>query len=188
MEVGKTLYVTERGQWRAWLEKNHDTENEIWLVFYRKSSGKPRLPYNDAVEEALCFGWIDSTVKSIDEERLAQRFSPRRSGSPVSEMNKERIRRLVGQGKMTAPGLETVRRDLDDLAEKEKSPAIAPDILDALKGDPGIWKNFQGFPDSYKRIRIGWIEGARKRPNEFRKRLDYFLRMTAKNKRYGMVQ
>ena len=80
MQITKTLYVIERYEWRAWLAKHHDTEKDIWLIYYKKQSGEPRIPYNDAVEEALCFGWIDSTVKGIDENKYAQRFSPRKKG------------------------------------------------------------------------------------------------------------
>lgn len=105
MKVGKTLYVTNREKWREWLEKFHHKEKEIWLVFYRKDSGKVSIHYNDAVEEALCFGWIDSIEKGIDHERIAQRFTPRKSKSQWSETNKERVRRLIKEGKMTPAGL-----------------------------------------------------------------------------------
>jgi len=193
MILGKTLYVTKRREWRAWLSKHHDTEKEIWLVYYRKDSGKPRIPYNHAVEEALCYGWIDSTLKKIDQESFAQRFSPRRPASKLSEMNKERIRRLIARKKMTAAGLSAIQHVFDPTSVKigERSSTrltVAPDILKALKDDAQTWKNFQRFPASYKRIRIGWIEGTRKRPGEFKKRLRYFLKMTGQNKRFGMVQ
>src|SRR2546430_14462536 len=96
MEIGKTLRVTTRKAWRAWLEKNHARKKEIWLVYATKQSGKGRVPYSDAVEEALCFGWIDGVMKSIDANYFAQRFSPRRSAkSPLSETNKERVRRMI---------------------------------------------------------------------------------------------
>ena len=101
MELGKTLYVTDRKKWRSWLAKNHNKEKDIWLIYYRKSSGKKRIPYNDAVEEALCYGWIDSIQKRIDEEKFAQRFSPRKPNSVLSQMNKERIHKLIEQKKMT---------------------------------------------------------------------------------------
>ena len=94
MEIGKTLYVTKAAEWCRWLKKNHASEPEIWLVFHTKASGKASIPYNDAVEEALCFGWIDSIVKKHGPESRAQRFSPRRPKSPLSEMNKARVRRL----------------------------------------------------------------------------------------------
>jgi uncharacterized protein YdeI (YjbR/CyaY-like superfamily) len=184
MNLGKTLYVTNRNDWRSWLAKNHDKEKEIWLVYYRKSSGKPRIPYNDAVEEALCHGWIDSIVKRVDDERFAQRFTPRRPKSVLSELNKERIRRLIASKRMTSKGLDAVSHAFD----KKYKFTIAPDILKALKQEREVWKNFQKFPSSYKRIRISWIETARTRPNIFNQRLKYFLKMTAKNKKYGMVQ
>lgn len=194
MKVGETLYVTNRKQWRAWLAKHHKTKKEIWLVYYRKDSGKPRIPYNDAVEEALCYGWIDSTNKKIDAESTAQRYSPRRKGSPVSPMNKERIRRLIAKEKMTRAGMESIGHELtEDLkktsaSDQLKAYHLPDDILDALKADPIVWKNFQAFPETYKRIRVGWIEGARHRQEEFAKRLRYFVKMTGKNKRFGMVQ
>ena len=187
MELGKTLYVTNRKQWRSWLVKNHNKEKEIWLVYYRKSSGKKRIPYNDAVEEALCYGWIDGIVKGIDEERFAQRFTPRRSDSSLSQLNKERIYKLIEQKKMTAKGLNAVKH-VFDLSSKNSKCIIQNDIFRLLKEDKETWENFQKFPESYKRIRIEWIEGARTRPELFNKRLKYFLNMTAKNKRYGMMR
>jgi uncharacterized protein YdeI (YjbR/CyaY-like superfamily) len=190
MELGETLYVTTRTEWRSWLKEHHTTEKGIWLVYYKKHTGKPRIPYNDAVEEALCYGWIDSTVKKLDDERFAQRFTPRKQGSKsskLSETNKARIHRLVKQQKMTAAGLAAVKHLLDDPSENAEF-IIAPDILDALQKDKTTWENFQQFPDSYKRIRIGWIEMARTRPQIFEQRLRYFITMTGKNKRFGMVQ
>ena len=106
--VTQTLYVHRVADWRAWLRKHHKTSREIWLIYYRKSSGKPRISYNDSVEEALCFGWIDSIQKKIDDDRLAQRFTPRRPGSKTSEMNKARARRLVRERRMTPAGLAVI--------------------------------------------------------------------------------
>jgi len=193
MNIGKTLYVKNREQWRAWLKKYHAAKDEIWLIYYKKDSGKQRIPYNNAVEEALCFGWIDSIVKGIDKERFTQRFSPRQNGSVWSPMNKECVRRLFKQRKMTPSGMAKLDRSFQALMRKSKGRAkeklaIAPDILKALKRDNIVWKNFQKFPESYKSIRIGWIDGSRRRPEFFKKRLQYFLKMTAKNKRFGMVQ
>ena len=179
----ETVYVRDRAEWRAWLGEHHAKEKEIWLVYYRKASGKPRIPYNDAVEEALCFGWIDSQQKSIDEERYAQRFSPRKPGSPWSEMNKQRLRKLAADGKMTSSGLAAAQGV--PLNEPFRLP---PDIERAIKGDRRTWQNFRKFPESYRRIRIAFIEAARNRPEEFAKRLNYFLRMTAQDKRFGYVK
>jgi uncharacterized protein YdeI (YjbR/CyaY-like superfamily) len=182
MEIGKTLFVTQRSEWRKWLSENHKSEKEIWLIGYRKATGKLSLPYNDAVEEALCFGWIDSTVKKLDAERNAQRYTPRRPNSSFSEMNKERVRRLIIAGLMTPSGLVVV----GDLWTENFT--IADDILQALKANAQVWQNFNSFPESYRRIRVGWIEGARKRPADFEKRLKYFIKMTAVNKQFGMLK
>lgn len=95
MEITQTLYVHQVSYWRRWLKKNHNATREIWLVYYKKASGKPRIAYNDAVDEALCFGWIDSTVKKLDQDRFCQRFTPRKPGSPCSEMNKARAHRMI---------------------------------------------------------------------------------------------
>jgi len=95
VKVGKTLYAKSRKEWRAWLSKHHRAAPEIWLVYYKKHSGKPRIPYNHAVEEALCYGWIDGIVKPIDAVRWTQRFSPRRSTSRLSAMNRERTTRSL---------------------------------------------------------------------------------------------
>jgi len=143
MEIGKTLYVTNRKEWRSWLAKNYNKEKEIWLVYYRKSSGKPRIPYNDAVEEALCYGWIDSNLKGINEEKFAQRFSPRKQASTLSEANKERIRQLIKQKKMTAAGLNAVAKVFNLSKDRAEQLTIAPDVLKALKADKQAWENFQ---------------------------------------------
>jgi uncharacterized protein YdeI (YjbR/CyaY-like superfamily) len=183
MEIGKTLRVTTRKAWRVWLEKNHAKKNEIWLVYATKQSGHARIPYNDAVEEALCFGWIDGVMKKIDANYFAQRFSPRRSTtSQLSETNKERVRRLIRAGFMTPTGLEKIR---DRMSERF---VPAPDIIAALKRDPTAWKNFQRFPKWYQRVRLGWLDASRGRREIFEARLSYFLKMTAQNKRYGMVK
>lgn len=179
MNIGKTLYATRREQWREWLEKNYDKEKEIWLVQYTKASGKPSLEYYDALDEALCFGWIDSIVKKVDEYGRAQRYSPRRIGSPISELNKHKLRRLIKQGKV----IDTVRAQCKD--ELLKEFVFPKDVLDEIKKDKSAWQNFLKFPKHYKVIRIAFIEGARKRPEEFERRLNNFIKMTSQNKMFG---
>ncbi|MGD0036053.1 MAG: YdeI/OmpD-associated family protein [Bacteroidota bacterium] len=194
MKIGKTFYAANRKQWRSWLAKNHRSEPEIWLVYYKKNSGKPRIPYNDAVEEALCYGWIDSTLKPKDEISYLQRFSPRRKNSKLSEMNKERVRRLIKAKKMTRFGLDIIRHHMENGSNNSKQSTslkkftMPEDILDELKARPLAWKNFKKFPESYKRIRIGWIDASRNHHDYFKKRLQYFLKMTEKNKMFGMVR
>lgn len=182
MELGKTLYASDRKTWHSWLAKHHKNEKEIWLVYYKKNSEKKSISYNDAVEEALCYGWIDSTVKKIGEESRAQRFTPRRENSQWSEMNKERARRLINAGKMTKAGLAKIKDNLDEKF------VVSEDILKELKQDSLVWNNFAKFPLSYKRIRIGYLDDSRKRPEEFKKRLIYFIKMTRQNKQFGMIK
>lgn len=180
LDESKLLNATSRAEWRAWLEEHYKFDKEIWLVFYKKHTGKPRIPYNEAVEEALCFGWIDSTVRGIDAERYAQRFSLRRPKSEYSQANKERLRELVKQGKVVDDVLAT----LGNLLEEDRFE-IPPDILEAIQANETAWKNFQGFTPGYIRIRVAFIDGARNRPEEFEKRLRYFIQMTEKNKPFG---
>ena len=191
MDVGRTLYVKDRKQWRAWLSSHHRTSRDIWLIYYTRKSGKARIPYNDAVEEALCYGWIDSLTKPRDQKSWVQRFTPRRKGSILSELNKARVRKLIKSGRMRRYGLDSIRHHL--VVRKKGKPnlkkfVLPKDILESLKSDPVVWKNFVRFSESYKQIRIGWIDGARKRPEILSQRLRYFARMTAKNKKFGMVQ
>jgi len=110
------LYVVSREELRAWLQKNHASKSEIWLVNYKKATGKPSIPYSDALEEAICFGWIDSLERSLDQERYATRFSPRRPRSNWTETNKERARRLIAEGKMTEAGYASLPPDVGNQA------------------------------------------------------------------------
>jgi uncharacterized protein YdeI (YjbR/CyaY-like superfamily) len=127
VKVTRSLYVHRVTDWRAWLRAHHKTRREIWLVYYRKASGKPRISHSDAVDEALCFGWIDSQAAPLDAGRFAQRFTPRRPGSPVSEMNRTRARRLIREKRMTRAGLDA----LGDL--RVRRLVMPPDIRAALR-------------------------------------------------------
>lgn len=173
----KIKYFKNREEWRKWLTNNFETKDEIWFVFPHKSTGEKSILYNDAVEEALCFDWIDSTIKSLDKEHEIQRFTPRNPKSTYSQANKERLKWLL-ENKMIHTKFEKKIHDV--LSE----PFIFPyDIVDKLKKDKIVWENYQRFPDTYKRIRIAYIETARKRPEEFEKRLNHFLSRTKQNKK-----
>jgi len=179
MEITETLYVTTPKAWRVWLKKNYKTEKEIWLIYPHKDSGLARIEYNEAVEQALCFGWIDSIIKNLDQDNSAQRFSPRKPRTKYSQANIERLRYLVTKKmvvKEVALGLENL---LDETF------IIPPDILKKIKANQTAWKNFQNCSDAYIRIRVAFIDGARSRPQEFQKRLRYFIEMTEKNKMIG---
>jgi uncharacterized protein YdeI (YjbR/CyaY-like superfamily) len=181
MEITETLYVADRDAWREWLTEHHATKKEIWLLFPSKTTDKPRISYLDAVEEALCFGWVDGIAKKQDEDFTAQRFTPRRPKSHWTELNKERVRRLIAAGKMTDAGYAV----LPDMSPE--SFQIAEDILAALQEDETVWKNFEAFPDLYKRIRISYIEETRKQPNVFQTRLANFIQKTRANKQFGTM-
>ena len=112
MEIGETLYVTDRDQFRKWLIENHKTRKEIWLVKYKKATKKPSIDYVEAVEEAICFGWIDGFEKGMDAERYAIRFSPRRPKSNWTNTNKDRARRMIAEGRMTSAGRATLPPDV----------------------------------------------------------------------------
>jgi uncharacterized protein YdeI (YjbR/CyaY-like superfamily) len=155
MEITETLYMTLREEWRDWLERNHKTEKEVWLVSCRNFSGKPRLAYNDAAEEAICFGWIDGIEKKIDGMASAQRFTPRKLKSNWSELSKERARQMIERGLMTRAGFAKLGNAL------EAAFQIPDVILKALKADARTWRNFQEFTETYRRVRIGYIEDAR---------------------------
>jgi uncharacterized protein YdeI (YjbR/CyaY-like superfamily) len=175
----KTLYVRNRDEWRTWLEKHATTCDEIFLIYYKKASRKPRIPYEDAVEEALCFGWIDGKVNKLDEERYAQRFTPRKPTSRWSALNIERAEKLIKAGRMTSAGL-TVFRPEQEVAEK---PTRLPATLEQeFKSHADAWKNFRGFPPFYQRMTIAWVASAKK-PETQNKCLRELIAQSRQNKR-----
>src|SRR5437868_8651010 len=191
MKISKTLYVTSRDDWRAWLEKNHETEKEVWLIYYKKHTNQPRIPYDDAVEEALCFGWIDSIVQRIDDERYAQKFTPRKSGSLWSESNKRRIRKLLKEGKMTRAGLAKIGEGVLAAGERSKSARktkelVIPSYLsEALRTNKKAWENFNNLSPSYRRQYVGWIATAKKEETR-KKRLREAIELLVRNEKLGM--
>ena len=170
------FYTSDRAEWRRYLSEHFETSPEIWFVFPMKGSGEKALSYNDAVEEALCFGWIDSTNRKLDELHCIRRFTPRKPGSPYSQPNIERLIWLEARG-MLHPA---VRAEVLPVIRK---PFVFPeDILAALRQDETVWANYQQFSEPYKRIRVAYIDAARRRPEEFHKRLDSFLDKTRRGK------
>lgn len=170
------FYTSNRSEWRAYLEAHFETASEVWFVFPTKDSGEPSLSYNDAVEEALCFGWIDGRAGTLDKKHHIRRFTPRRKGSPYSRPNIERLIWLDKHDRIHPSVRESVR-------ELIREPFVFPtDIIATLKQDETVWKNYQTFSDPYKRIRVAYIDAARKRPEEFRKRLNSFIEKTRAGK------
>lgn len=169
-----------REEFRAWLAAHHATEKVCWVAVKRgKTCETGAFPYLDAVEEALCFGWIDSTLKTLPTGQCVQRFSPRKPRSRWTELNKERCRRLEQLGQMTDAG----RAVLPDMTET--GFVVEPDVLTELQADPIVWANIQGLPDLYRRVRIDTIQSQRKRPQVFRSRLEKFIANTRAGILYG---
>lgn len=179
MEITDTFYAANRQEWRQWLKENYQTADEIWLEYYKKHTGVPSILYNQAVEEALCFGWIDSIRKSIDQDRFAQRFTPRNPESGFSQTNKERLKRLIEQDKVMPDVLDSFS-DVDPEAYE-----FPPDIMAVLQANKQAWENFQRYSAPYQRIRIAYIDWARVRPEEFEKRLNHFIQKTEQDKQFG---
>ena len=174
-----TLYVTGRQEWRRWLAQHFESEREIWLLYPKKSSGKPRISYNDAVEEALCFGWIDSIVRSVDAEHSAQRFTPRNPRSNYSQPNRERLKWLMEQG-LVHPSLHAA------VARIIQEQFVFPiDIMAALQNNQMAWEHWQRFSPAYHRIRVAYVDNARTRPEEFKKRLQNLIKKSSENKQIG---
>lgn len=178
MEITETLYVPTRREWREWLAEHHTSKDQIWLVGYLKASGQPSVPYPDAVEEALCFGWIDSIRKKLDADRFAQRYTPRRTGSGYSQTNKERLAMMIEEGRVN----ESVLGGLDGFAVDYHFP---DDILDALRSNATAWQHFQSFSPAYRRIRVAYVDSARSRGAEFNKRLEHLVRKTEAGRQFG---
>jgi uncharacterized protein YdeI (YjbR/CyaY-like superfamily) len=166
MEMRRTLYVTSREEWRAWLTKHYQSETEVWLIFYKKHTGRPRISYDHAVEEALCFGWIDSIVKRMDDEKFAQKFTPRRDGSRWSALNQRRLRKLLGEGRMTEAGLAKADRVMRGERPRAKPSAgdvgLPRAVKRALMANAKAWKNFRSLTPSRRSAYIRLILDAKK--------------------------
>ena len=181
-----SVHPVTLADWRAWLAANHDRVSGVWLITYKKAAGKPTISYEESVEEALCFGWVDSKGNKLDDERTMLYFAPRQAGSGWSRPNKERIERLIAQGRMTAAGLakiEVAKADgswaLLDAVENLEVPA---DLAAEFDKYPAARANFDAFPRSAKRGILEWIVQA-KRPETRAKRVAETARLAQENVR-----
>lgn len=182
----KDFYAKTRKEWRKWLQKNYDKEYAVWLIFYKKGSNVPTISYEDAVEEALCYGWIDSVPNKIDDKKYKQLFSQRKRKSVWSKINKERIERLIKENLMHEAGLakiEEAKKDgswttIDNIEE-----LIMPDVLrKAFLKNKKALKFFEAFPKSVKKGIYFWIESA-KTPETLKKRITETVTLAQENKR-----
>lgn len=182
------FYPHTRAEWREWLSTNHARSAGVWLVRYKKSSGKPSVDYVEAVEEALCFGWIDSKAKKLDAECNLQWFSPRKAGSVWARSNKERVEKLIAAGLMTPAGMAKIEAAQKDgswnALDAVELLEIPPDLEQALNAHPLARVHFDAFPRSARRMILFWIASA-KRPETRAKRVEETARLAAQNIRSG---
>lgn len=181
----KTVYASDRHQWREWLEKNHRTSLCIWLVYYKIKSGKPSVGYSEAVKEALCFGWIDSKVDSIDKERYQQVFTPRKPKSVWSKLNKQYIEELIAAGLMTEAGLEKIAVAKQDGSWNKldaiEQLIIPGDLKQVLAVNETASQYFESMSNSAKKNILYWIDSA-KRPETRLKRIEQTISSATHNK------
>ena len=184
MKMETTLTVVSRDQWRTWLKKHHARKTEVWLVFFKKAAGRRGIGYEDAVDEALCFGWIDSLVQRIDAERYARKFTPRKPGSKWSDINKQRVARLIETGRMTEAGRSKVAfpRKGEPQNRVFKLPAS---LLRQLRSNRRASGNFKALAPSYQRLYIGWILDAKRDDTRIR-RMREAIGLLEKSKKLGL--
>ncbi|MBW4417829.1 MAG: YdeI/OmpD-associated family protein [Myxacorys californica WJT36-NPBG1] len=180
----ETIYASDRTAWREWLEKNHAISSGIWLVYYKVKSGKPSVRYSEAVKEALCFGWIDSKVKSLNEDCYMQIFTPRKPKSVWSKLNKQYVEELISQGLMTEVGLQKINAAKQDgswtTLDQIEALIVPVDLKQALEANEAAKRNFEAFSNSIKKNILIWIASA-KRSETRLKRIEQTISSVAQN-------
>ena len=176
------FYPQNRQEWREWLAKNHRTKQSVWLVYYKKKSGKPSLTWSEAVDEALCFGWIDSTAKPVDVEKYIQFFSVRKPKSTWSKVNKEKILQLMAADLMTEAGLQSIERAKQNgswaLLDEAEELIIPKDLEKAFKTKRGSKNHFLGLSKSVRKAILQWLVLA-KRPETRQQRITEIVESAA---------
>ncbi len=174
----ETVFARDRAEWRRWLGKNFASSQEIWLVFYKKASGRQTVSYDHAVEEALCFGWVDGLKKKLDEDCYAFRFTPRKAKSGWSKSNLDRVKRLIAEGRMMPAGLAAY--NAPDRREVAPLPVEFPKALEAkFRKERKAWANYESFPPGYRRVTAGWVASAKKEETRA-KRLEKLIEFSAR--------
>jgi uncharacterized protein YdeI (YjbR/CyaY-like superfamily) len=191
MEIKKTFTARNGAEWRAWLAANYAKEQEIWLVYFKAASGQTGIDYETSVEEALCYGWVDSLIQKIDEATYARKFNPRRKSSVWSASNKRRVEKLIAEERMTPFGLEkydpNARESTNETALKvmQSEIPIHADILQVLKTNRQAWENFQKLAPAQQRRHIGWVVSGRKVETQ-QKRLAEIINLLEKGQKLGL--
>jgi uncharacterized protein YdeI (YjbR/CyaY-like superfamily) len=188
----KQFHAKTRAQWRRWLQKNHASEHGVLLLFFKKNAGETGISYSDAVEEALCFGWIDSIKYRLDDNRSVQKFSPRKSNSKWSALNKTRIKQLIKDGAMTAAGIQKIEEakksgawnELDSSDKHSGNNTLPKDLQRAFAGNKKALDNFKAFAPSYRKRFFSWLDSA-KRAETRQARILHIVAMAEANKKPG---
>jgi uncharacterized protein YdeI (YjbR/CyaY-like superfamily) len=187
----KIVEVKSRAEWRAWLVANHDKEAEVWLVYYKRGTGIAAIDYEASVEEALCYGWVDSIIKKLDDAKYARKFTPRKDDSKWSPSNKKRVEKLIQEGRMTEYGLQKVEaakrsgRWDDPVQKPELSYKMPPEFAQVLEKNKDAKETFENLAPIYQKQYLGWIEVA-KRPETREKRIKESIRLLAEGKKLGL--
>jgi len=186
----KKLYLATREEWRNWLKENHGKEKEIWLVYYKPHTNQPTLKYRESVEEALCYGWIDSIIKKIDFEKYARKFTPRKDDSRWSELNKKRVKEMIEQSRMTKYGMAKIdaakKAGLWDKPDRPQMDLGLPeDLKNAMAKNKKAEAFFERLAPSYQKQYIAWIQVA-KRPDTRAKRVKESIELLEKGEKLGM--
>ncbi len=184
----KTFVAQSADQWRKWLDEHHDSESEVWLIFYKRHTGVESIAYLDALDEALCFGWVDSLVKRLDESRYALKFTPRRADSRWSTINRKRYAALKAAGRLKPGGINRAPTDrsYSPRPPRFQMPARVPRYIQtALRKKPAAWRYFEGLAPSHRRRYVGWIESAKREETKAR-RLQEAIRLLSAGKPLGL--
>ena len=183
----KTLFAATAGHWRKWLLEHHDSESEVWLVFYKRHTGVASMAHVDALDEALCVGWVDSLVKRLDDSRYAIKFTPRKADSRWSTINRKRYAALKASGRLKPSGINRPPTDRGyDPRPRFQMPAVVPPYIQvALRKVPAAWQYFEGLAPSHRRRYVGWIETAKREETKLR-RLQEAIRLLSAGKPLGL--
>ena len=184
------VYFETAAAWRNWLAEHHDKRKGIWLIYYKKHTGKPRVAYDEAVEEALCYGWIDSTVKRLDDERYMQQFTPRKEKSNWSELNKRRVKKLTHEVRMMPPGVKSSEvakqnRKWFEPEQPQINYALSPEMTDLLKAKRKAFSAYNKLSPSKRKLFTNWVMSA-KRPVTRHKRFNEMIELLLRGEDLGM--
>lgn len=181
----KTTEARDLVEWRSWLTRHHQTESEVWLVFYKQHTGRSIVSHKDALDEALCFGWIDSLVRRLDDDRYAIKFTPRKPDSRWSDINRKRYGELRAAGRLTPAGIDRAPTDRGYDPRPSLPLEVPQYIKDGLKGHSKAWRQFEKLAPSHRRHYVGWIHSAKRTETKLR-RLKEAIRLLAAGEPLGL--